>query len=78
MCQDLPLGCLHCLFGVCCEKTEKNSVVFEFLYFTGTCKNSEIFTRYCYENWLFFPNFSEYLELHKFGQCSDYYRLFCF
>ena len=50
MCQDLPLGCLNCLFGVCCEKTETFAVVFEFLYFTGTCKNSESFVQYFYTN----------------------------
>ena len=39
MCQDLPLGCLNCLFGVCSAKTETFAVVFEFTYFTGGAKN---------------------------------------
>jgi hypothetical protein len=25
----------------------------------------------------FFPNVSEFLELQKYGECSDYYRLSC-
>ena len=50
MCQDLPLGCLNCLFGVCDAKTETFPVVFEFTYFTGTWENSEIFTLYSYTN----------------------------
>jgi len=62
MCQDLPLGCLNCLFGVCCEKTETFAVVFEFLYFTGMHKNSEIFTQYFHINYLLRRNFAEFLE----------------
>ena len=37
MCQDLPLGCLHYKFDMCCAETETFAVVFEFSYFTGTC-----------------------------------------
>ena len=83
MCQDFPLGCLNCLFDVCCAKIETFSVVFEFSYFTGACKNSEIFTQYLYANFLFFPNFSEFLELqnmvnvHVTTDCSVFDR-FCF
>ena len=25
-----------------------------------------------------FPNFVEFFKYHKYGECSDYYRLFCF
>ena len=32
MCQDLPLGCLNCLFGVCGAKTETFAVVREFTF----------------------------------------------
>jgi hypothetical protein len=63
MCQDLPLGCLNSLFGVCSAKTETFALASEFLYFTGTCKNSEIFTQYLYANFLFFPRFSDFFEL---------------
>ena len=78
MCQDLPLGCLNCLFGVCCEKIETFAVVLEFLKVTGTCKNSEIFTHYFYANFLFFPNCSEFFELLKYSDQTDLYRLSCF
>ena len=33
MCQDLPLGCLNCLFGVCGAKTETFAVVREITFF---------------------------------------------
>ena len=46
-------------------------------FFTGMSKVSEFFTQYLYEFFLFFPNFSEFLELHKYGECSDCYRLSC-
>ena len=48
MCQDLPLGRLDCLFGVCSAKTETLGVVREFTFFTGMSKVSEIFTQYCH------------------------------
>src|SRR4051812_45079438 len=35
MCQDLPLGCLNCLFGMCSTKTDTFAIVHEFTYFTG-------------------------------------------
>jgi hypothetical protein len=35
---------------MCGAKTETFPVVFEFTYFTGTWKNSEIFTQYFYTN----------------------------
>jgi hypothetical protein len=38
MCQELPLGCLNCLFGMCGAKTETFAVVHEFTYFTGMWK----------------------------------------
>ena len=78
MCQDLPLGCLNCLFGVCCAKTETFAVVREFTFFTGMCKNSEIFIQYCYEMFLCFPNFSEFFELQKYMFRLHLYRLSCF
>ena len=56
--QELPLGCLHCMFDVCCVKTETFAVVFEFSYFTGTWKVSEIFTQCCHINIIACPEFS--------------------
>ena len=35
------------------------------------------FAQYFYTNFLFFPDFSDFLELHKYGRCSDCYRLSC-
>lgn len=32
MCQDLPLGCLNFLFGMCGAKTETFVVVREFIF----------------------------------------------
>ena len=32
----------------------------------------------CYTNFLFFLIFLETLEYHRYGECSDYYRMFCF
>ena len=58
MCQDLPLGCLNCLFGVCCAKTETFAVVFEFSYFTGTWKVYEFCTQCFHINYLACPKFS--------------------
>ena len=78
MCQDLPLGWLDGLFGLCSAKTETLVVVRDFSFFTGTSNASEISTQYCYPIFLFCTNFSEFGELHKYGECSDCYRLFCF
>ena len=78
MCQELPLGCLNCLFDMCCVKSETFSVVFEFSYFTGACKNSEFFTQYSYANYLLPPKFSELFELQKYRFHLHLCRLSCF
>ena len=31
-----------------------------------------------YTNFLFFLILEEFFMYHKYGECSDYYRLFCF
>ena len=31
-----------------------------------------------YENCLFFLILADLLKYHRYGECSDYYRLFCF
>jgi hypothetical protein len=33
---------------------------------------------YSYTNCLFFLIVVEFLKYHKYGECSDFYRLFCF
>ena len=39
--QDLPLGWLDCLFGLCGGKTETLSVARKFTFFTGNSNASE-------------------------------------
>jgi len=66
---------IRLLVGMCGVKTETLAVVPEFSLFTGMSKVSEIFTQFFCENCLFCPDFSEFLELQKYGKCSDCYRL---
>ena len=68
---------IRLLVGMCGVKTETLAVVREFTFFTGTSKVFEIFTQYLYTNFSFIHIFSEFVELHKYGQSSDYYRLSC-
>ena len=68
---------IRLLVGMCGVKTETLAVVCEFTFFYWNIKVSEIFTKYFYTNFLFCPNFLEFLELQKYGRCSDYYRLSC-
>ena len=58
-------------------KTGTLSVVHDFTFFTGTSNGSEIFALYFYTKRLFFLIVSEFFELQKYGECSDYYRLSC-
>ena len=37
-----------------------------------------IFALSFYTNFLFFLILAEFFKYHKYGECSDYYRLFCF
>ena len=37
-----------------------------------------LFALYCCTNFLFFLILVEFFKYHKYGECSDYYRLFCF
>ena len=37
-----------------------------------------IFALSFYTNCLFFLILVEFFKYHKYGECSDYYRLFCF
>ena len=69
---------IRLLVGMGGVKTETLAVVREFTFFTGMSKVSEFFTQYLYANFVFFPIFSEFLELQKYGECSDFYRLSCF
>ena len=77
MCQDLPLGCLNCLFGGCCAKTETLAVVFEFLYLLEREKILKFLHMIDIQISYVFLIFI-ILGLQKYGPCSDHYRLFSF
>ena len=47
-------------------------------FFTGTTNGSDFFALSFYTNFLFFVMLVEFLGKHKYGECSDFYRLFCF
>ena len=68
---------IRLLVGMCGAKTETFAVVRDFTFFTGTSKSYETFCIVFYTIFLFFPNFLEFLEHHKYGRCSDCYRLSC-
>ena len=38
----------------------------------------KLFALYFYTNFLFFIISVDIFKYHKYGECSDYYRLFCF
>jgi hypothetical protein len=48
------------------------------LKITGTCFCFDFFTHDWYTNCPRYPNFSDFLEIQKYGHYSDCYRLFCF
>ena len=50
----------------------------DFTFFTGTSNGSDSFCTVFLYNFLFFLILVEFLKYHKYGECSDYYRLFCF
>ena len=50
----------------------------DFTFFTGTSNGSETFCTVFLYKFLFFLILVEFLEYHRYGECSDYYRLFCF
>ena len=77
MCQDLPLGFLDCLFGMCSAKTENLAVV-QFTFFYWNIKSFSNFLHSLAIQIVYFVEFSELLEYQKYGGYSDCYRLFCF
>ena len=58
--QELLLGCLNCMFDVCCVKIKTFVVVFEFSYFTWKWKVSKKFTKYFHIIFLSFPKFQNF------------------
>ena len=77
-----PSKTFRMVYGVCwfdfAEKQKLFLSVQEVCKFTGPFFWSEIFTQDLYTNCPYFPNFSEFLELHKYSKFTDFYRLFCF
>ena len=59
-------------------KTETLVVVRDFKFSTGTSNSSDSFCNVFIYNFLFFLILVEFLEYQRYGECSDYYRLFCF
>ena len=78
MCQGLPLGCLQCLL-VCAVQDRNFGCSARFLIFYCNVKRFWFFLQYLHIIfYLFFLIFAEFLKYQKYGECSDYYRLFCF
>jgi hypothetical protein len=57
MCQDLPLGCLNCLFGMCGVKTETFDVVHEFTFLLEHEKILKFLQSYSMQFFYFFLMF---------------------
>ena len=77
MCQGLPLGCLQCLL-VCAVQDRNFGCSARFYIFYWNVKRLWNFALYLYKNCLFFVILAEFLGYHKYGGCSDCFRLFCF
>ena len=66
------------LVGMCGAVTETLAVVRDFTFLAGTPNGSDSFcTVFLYKLFIFLI-FAEFFKYHKYGECSDYYRLFCF
>ena len=78
MCQDLPLGCLHCLLVCAVQDINFGCSARFYIFFPGTSNGSETFSLSFYPNCLFFLILAEFFKYHKYGECSDFYGLFCF
>ena len=78
MCQGLPLGCLHLLDGLygAGQKLWLQCVILNFQLERQMVLI--LFALSLYTNCLFFQIFVEFFKYHKYGECSHYYRLFCF
>ena len=77
MCQGLPLGCLQCLL-VCTVQDRNFGCSARFFIFYWNVKQFWFFLHCLYTNCLFFLILAELFKFHKYGECSNYYRLFCF
>ena len=78
MCQGLPLGCLHLLDGLCGAR-QKLWLQCAILHFQlGRQMVLILFALSSYKLFLFFLILVEFFKYQKYGECSYYYRLFCF
>ena len=50
----------------------------DFSFFTGTSNGSDSFRTVLLYEFFIFLILAEFFKYHKYGECSDYYRLFCF
>ena len=50
----------------------------DFTFLAGTSNGSETFLTVFLYKLFIFPNFGRIFQYYKYGECSDYYRLFCF
>ena len=58
--------------------TETMAVVRDFIFLAGTSNGSDSFCTVFLYKWFIFLILVELFKYHKYGECSDYYRLFCF
>ena len=78
MCQGLPLGCLQCLL-VCAVQDRNFGCDARFYIFLLERQTVlKLFAMSFYTNCLFFLILAEFFKYHKYDECSDCYRLFCF
>ena len=50
----------------------------DFTFSNGTSNGYDYFCTASYTNFLFFLILVEFFKYQKYGECSDYYKLFCF
>ena len=78
MCQGLPLGCLQCLL-VCTVQDRNFGCSARFYIFYWNVKWFWLFLPcLAVQIFYFFLILVEFFKYQKYGECSDYYRLFCF
>ena len=76
MCQDLPLGCLHCLL-VRAVQNRNFGYSARFYIFLLECQSVlKLFALSFYTIFfIFFIILAEFLEYQKYDECLDYHRL---
>ena len=77
ICQGLPLGCLQCLL-VCTVQDRNFGCSARFYIFYWNVKRFWFFLNFFLYKLFIFLIVAEFFKYQKYGECSDYYRLFCF